>query len=374
LRNLGFGCALLGTAALSSAVTAASITIAPAKRLAAPARKAAKAKPRHATHPRASTALAALHVRVHAKPKKKPTAVHHVTRRRHAHVLRGARRIGASASLYERTTSVRILRMQGCLAGRRRTTGLVVLDFGKLAFRARRGGYGTVTFAGRFAGNRAITWALKSYARGYSGCLPRGSTAKITLARGTSNYDQDVPSTYTAGRLWAGATVALGNYLRRHHFDHVTAAAADDVEPAWDRGFRRTYAFFRGYAHADHGYLLYNYGSLDGGVGGIWKLRQAYYVSGGMQEARAVPEIYNHEMARQWADLAQLSYARYGRPIKLAGLMTQHWTSCHGCGYTAPKARHELVHELAKVTHGVPTRSLAAITNIGTPPPVDISN
>ena len=278
-----------------------------------------------------------------------------------------ARHIGASPSLYERTTSIPVLRAQGCHAGRVRTGGLVVLDFGKLSFRPRRGGYGTVTFADRFASNRAITWAMKSYARGYSRCLPRRSKARIILARGTSNYNQDVPSTYTAGRLWAGATVAFANYLRRHHLDHVTAAAGDDAEPAWDRTFRRTYDFFRGYARSDHGYLIYNYGSLDGGVGAIWKLRQAYYVAGGMEEARVVPEIYNRTMAREWAELARLSVHRYHKPIKLAGLMTQHWTSCSGCGYTAPKARHVLARELTRATHALTVRTLSTVTNIGSP-------
>lgn len=326
----------------------------------APLRSVAKPLPSRAPAEHAVANLAAVRVRLDAKKHHpEPTDT-------------GAKPIGASPSLYERTTSISALRAQGCAAGRKQTTGLVVLDFGKLEFRANRGGYGTITFADRFASNRAISWAMKGYAQGYSRCLPRTSTAHITLARGTTNYAQStVPSTLTAGRLWAGATVAFGNYLRRHHFDHITAAAADDVEPAWDRGFSLTYDFFRGYAHADHGYLLYNYGSLDGGVGAIWKLRQAYYVAGGMQEARAVPEIYNHEMARQWATLARLSYARYGKPIKLAGLMTQHWTSCSGCGYTAPRARHELVTELKKVNvmkRTVPTRSLAAVTNIGSAP------
>jgi hypothetical protein len=370
MEKLRFCCALAGVAALSTLITigAVALTSTRAPRTAVP--------PKHALV-RARTKLASLRVRL--KPKTRPHVVVHRAApkpkpqpqptKRPVHTLRGALPIGATPSLYERTTSVSILRAQGCAAGRKQTNGLVVLDFGKLAYRPRRGGYGTVTFADRFASNRAVTWAVKSYARGYSGCLPHGSTAHITLARGTSNYDQaSVSSAYTAGRLWAGATVAVGNYLKRHQFDHVTAAGADDVEPAWDRGFTATYDFFRGYAHADHGYLLYNYGSLDGGVGGIWKLRQVYYVAGGMQEARAVPEIYNRSMAQEWAELARLSYARYGKPIKLAGLMTQHWTSCSGCGYTAPKARHVLVHELAKVKHGLPVRTLSAITNIGAAP------
>ena len=211
-----------------------------------------------------------------------------------------------------------------------------------------------------------ITAAVEAYAVGYSACLPRHRSVHIALARGTSNYTFLVPSTYTAGRLWAAEVVAVGDYLRRHHLDRVTSAAAIDAEPAWDREFHDTYNFFRGYATADRGYLLYNYGSLDGGVGSIWNLGQAYYVAGGMREARAIPEIYNHAMAEEWARLARLSVVRYGRPIKLAGLMTQHSLNCTHCGYRAGTARHVLAGELAKArVAAVPKRTLASITNIG---------
>jgi hypothetical protein len=366
LHNLRFACALVGVSVLCASLTAAVIALRSPPSDAS--RRATGIRPRQA------------HVHV-VSPAARLTAARTVTRSRRpsarpraragtdvVHLL-AARHIGATPSLYERTTSIRVLRAQGCHAARVGTNGVVVLDFGKLAYRPRRGGYGTITFADRFASNRSITWAMKSYARGYSRCLRRSAHAHIVLARGTSNYDQDVPSTYIAGKLWAGATVALANYLRRHHFEHVTAAAGDDVEPAWDRGFRRTYDFFRGYRRHDHGFLIYNYGSLDGGVGVIWKLRQAYYVAGGMQEARAVPEIYNRAMAQEWAELARLSVHRYGKPIKLAGVMTQHWTSCSGCGYTAHRARHVLAHELAqaRVAHVLPARSLEAATNIAAP-------
>ena len=362
MDNLRFSAVLLGVVVLSALVTVAALAggSKPAAKVAAK-----KVAPKKKAKPAGHVATRLASVRVHVRPKAK-----HAPKK--AQEPAGARPIGASGSLYERTTSLKLMRAQGCYAAQKGTTGLVVLDFGKLDYRRRRGGYGTITFADRFAPNRAITWAMKSYARGYSECLRQGSTAHITLARGTSNYGQEsVPSTYTAGRLWAGATVAFGNYLKRHQFDHVTAAAADDVEPAWDRGFHMTYDFFRGYGKSDHGYLLYNYGSLDGGVGGIWKLRQAFYVSGGMRYARAVPEIYNHSMAQEWAELARLSYARYGKPIQLAGLMTQHWTSCHGCGFTAPRARHELVTELKKANvmkRTLPTRQLEAVTNISAAP------
>jgi len=276
----------------------------------------------------------------------------------------GPRRTVVSPSFYLRTLAPPVLREQGCRLGRARTKGLVILDFGKLAFRPRRGGYGTVTFADRFASHTSITWAMKSFARGYSECLPKWATAKIVVARGTSNYRQNVPSTFAAGRLWAQETAVFGRYLKRHGFDdHVTAAAADDAEPAWDRTFHRTRDFFRGYHSAHTGFLLYNYGSLDGGAGTIWSVRQALYVAGGMRYARAVPEIYNHTMARQWAHLSRLAVERLGRPIPFAGLMTQHWKGTGG--FTAKQAHAALVRELARHPR-TRVRRLAALTNIGT--------
>jgi hypothetical protein len=253
------------------------------------------------------------------------------------------------------------LRAQGCKAGKAKQHGLVILAFGKVAH--RKGVYGTLAFSGRFVSNRSITWAMKSFARGYSECLPKGSKASITLGRGTSNYDLDVPSQHRAGKLWAKQTRTLGLYLKRHGFTRVTAAAAIDAEPAWDRGFRRTRDFFRGF-HAMHtGDLLYNFGSLDGGVGSIWDLHQAWYVSGGMRYARAVPEIYNAEMAEQWATLSRLSVKRYGKPVQFAGLMTQYKSRCNRCGFKAKEARKVLLRALAR--HPLTrVRTLASLTNI----------
>ena len=351
MRKWWYCCALVGVAILSSALTAALL---PRREVVVAAAAAKTVK----------TAKRAIRQRLFRIP-------HRVTGTIPAQPAATPITHGPTVtpSLYERTTSPPILRAQGCRAGRALTNGLVVLDFGKLAYRPRRGGYGTVTFANRFASNRAVGWAVKSYARGYSECLPKHSHGHITLALGTSNYDQDVPSTYTAGRLWAKETRVVGAYIHTHHFDHVVVAAGDDVEPAWDRSFRRTYDFFRGFGSVHSEYLLYNYGSLDGGVGHIWKLRQAYYVAGGMKAARAVPEIYNHAMAEQWAELSRLSVHRYGQPIKLAGLMTQHHGHCRICGYTAAEAHRALVHELAKHPK-TKVRMLEAATNIGSPAPV----
>jgi hypothetical protein len=250
----------------------------------------------------------------------------------------------ATISLYEHTVDASILRVQGCSAARRGVGGIVILDFGRPAYNGQT--YGTTLFSGRFAGNWKITRGMVGYARGYARCLRRGSKLSITLARGTSNYHPAVPSAYYAGRKWAGETMKLARRLRRKGLDdRVTSAAADDVEPAWDRTFRRTRDFFRGYRDARTGHLIYNYGSLDGGINGIWTARQVFFVTSGMRYARAIPEIYNHAMAREWAELAHWAKHRFHRPLKFAGVMTTHTSGNHGM---KPRDAHRsLVRALA---------------------------
>ena len=300
-----------------------------------------------------------------------PSAVEHVRVHVQAHV-RAVRRkhdpkptvpSRATISLYENTTARSVFRKQGCGAAKRGATGVVILDFGKPAYNGHT--YGTILFSGAFAGNKEITHAMGAYATGYVRCLPRGSHDHIHLARGTSNYHPSVPSVYRAGRKWARETMQLQRALRAANFDsHVTAAAADDVEPAWDPSFRRTRDFYRGYADSRVGHALYNYGSLDGGiVSGYWNAHQAFYVTGGMRYARPIPEIYSQAMAREWAALAQVAKKRYHRPLKFAGVMTERTAGNHG---VKPHDAHRmLVRELAVQGRGnAPARVPAAYTNI----------
>ena len=252
-------------------------------------------------------------------------------------------------SIYEHDAQPWTLSGQGCSAARRQENGIVVLDFGKPAY--ERGGYGTVLFSGRFAKNHKITAAMLSYAYGYTHCLPEGSTAYIELARGTSNYHPAVPSAYTAGVRWARETNELGWLLREHGLaGHVGAAAADDAEPAWDPSFHTTRDFFHGFRLAVHGHTLYDYGSLDGGVGAVWTARQAWYVAGGLPHTKALPEIYNSAMAREWAELARIARGRYHRDVRFAGVMTQGTSSC-SCGLRPTEAHRVL--ERALDTAGV---------------------
>jgi hypothetical protein len=256
----------------------------------------------------------------------------------------------ATISLYEHTTRQSTLREQGCDAAKRGVGGVVILDFGQPAYNGHT--YGTYLFSGRFAGNAEITGAMLGYAVGYVHCLAQGSTLSISLARGTSNYHPQVPSAYQAGRRWARETRTLEGLLaKRGLAAHVVSAAADDVEPAWDRSFHRTRDFFRGYREEGSGHVLYNFGSLDGGVGSIWNAKQIFYVASGMKYVAAMPEIYNHAMASQWAELAHIAKHRYHRPLKFAGVMTQRTSGNHA---TKPRDAHKmLVRALASVGTGV---------------------
>jgi hypothetical protein len=287
----------------------------------------------------------------------------HVRAVRRRHDPKPKARSRATISLYERTTQVSVFRQQGCRAAQRGATGVVILDFGKPSYNGHT--YGTILFSGAFASNKAITKAMLGYAHGYGKCLPRGSIDKIALARGTSNYHPSVPNVYKAGRKWARETIRLQRGLNAANLGaHVTAAAADDVEPAWDPSFWRTRDFYRGYADSRVGHALYNYGSLDGGiVSGVWSAHQAFYVTGGMRYARAIPEIYNKAMAREWAALAQVARHRYHRPLTFAGVMTERTPSNRG---VKPRDAHRmLVRELAVQGRGsAPAIVPASYTNI----------
>ena len=281
----------------------------------------------------------------HASGTPPARAVRHVEkrhqRRAQPHARAGAR---VSVSRYELTTSAKALRDQGCRAGRRDVGGLTILDFGKPSWNGHS--YGTILFSDRFAANKHITRALYAFSLGYAACLPRSSLRRIVLARGTSNYHILVPSSSDAGRAWARETMRLSRLLAAHPHvaAHVQSAAADDLEPAWDRPFRRTRAFLRGFRAARTTPLLYNFGSLDGGVGDIWSLEQAYYASAGWN-TRVVPEIYNDKMAHQWAWLAKVGQHRYHRQVRFAGVLTQHHARCN-C-LRPHEARRALVHALA---------------------------
>jgi hypothetical protein len=100
-----------------------------------------------------------------------------------------------------------------------------------------------------------------------------------------------------------------------------------------------------------HGHTLYDYGSLDGGVGAVWSARQAWYVAGGLRHTKVLPEIYNSAMAREWAELARIARGRYHRAVRFAGVMTQGTSSC-SCGLRPLEAHRALARALGEQVDG----------------------
>jgi hypothetical protein len=83
-----------------------------------------------------------------------------------------------------------------------------------------------------------------------------------------------------------------------------------------------------------------------------------------MKYARAIPEIYNHAMAKQWADLAHIARHRYNRPVKFAGVMTTHTSRNRGM---KPRDAHNvLVRALASRVGSSAPDVPATLTNIVT--------
>ena len=257
-----------------------------------------------------------------------------------------AHRTGTTVSIYEQTTSKRYLYDQGCNAAKEGRTGVAILDFGQPAKQGRH--YGTNLFSGRFAANWKITDAVLRYAEGYADCATSPSEF-ITVARGTSNYHPALRNAYLAGRAWARETDKVAKLIVADDLSqHVASAAGDDAEPAWDPAFHKTHDFFRGYGSLHTGETLYDYGSLDGGIGAIWSARQAYYVSGGMREAKALPEIYSKAMAEEWAELATVTERRFHQQVQFAGVLTEATAGCHRrCTLNPAVAHRVLRRELA---------------------------
>jgi hypothetical protein len=266
-------------------------------------------------------------------------------------------------SLYESDAKRPRLALQGCAAARRHERGVVILDFGKPSYAHHA--YGTIDFSGRFISNHTITMGMYAWARGYVNCLPRRSRAHVTLARGTSNYHPYGPSVWVAGKRWAGAVLSLETRLNRHGFTkHVASAAAIDAEPAWDRSFSGTKLFIQGYRKFALGRTLYDYGSLDGGVGSIWSARQMMLVTGGQGHTAVLPEIYYASQAREWAQLAYVAHHWFHRRMHFAGVMTQGTSTCRHCGFRPPDAHKALVDALTGVDTGAPLRVPRGGTNI----------
>ena len=214
---------------------------------------------------------------------------------------------GRSLSLYERDANPSVLARQGCAAARRGESGVVVLDFGKPAYDGHHG-YGTIDFSNRFVSNHEITVGMLGWARGYVHCLPgtrrRSSRSRAGRATTTRTCRARTSPASAGPEQCSPRAEAPPHGLAR------TSSRRPPTTPSrrGTGGFRQTRRFIHGYRQFAHGHTLYDYGSLDGGVGAIWSARQMMYVAGGkVRHTKALPEIY---YPRDGAAVGQLAYDR----------------------------------------------------------------
>ncbi len=98
-------------------------------------------------------------------------------------VAQAARKVPPmTISQYEHSTVPATLDTQGCNAGKARKTGLVILDFGRPAYKNKA--YGTLDFSGTFQWNVSINKAIRAYITGYIRCRPAAVKGVLSVARG----------------------------------------------------------------------------------------------------------------------------------------------------------------------------------------------
>ncbi len=262
-------------------------------------------------------------------------------------------------SQYEHSVSPAVLNQQGCNAGNARKTGIVILDFGRPAY--KNGVYGTLLFSGDFAWNGPINAAVEAYISGYMRCRPVGTKGMLSVARGTndscSNEDHNCcpnqcllepPSFTKAGYSWAVRTNQVEQWIMNHSWRYkVRASAAIDAEPAWDPAFSATNQFVSGFDQTalHSGWKLaprlWDFGSAETG---FWTPAQLWTVAaGGSGINHVMPEIYYPGMAREWSDLSLWAVgAGHGR-VSFGGVTSQWAAHQPTCGYAPLKSRNQVL-------------------------------
>jgi hypothetical protein len=287
------------------------------------------------------------------------TAAHAAGRDPKAAMLAAARSKypDTTTSIYEHGTSTSTLYSQGCSAGAAAQNGVVILDFGRPAERSNN--YGTIDFNGNFDTDSDILTGMEQFAQGYHDCLSTGSSAKVSIARGTNNScsnDDKVCcpkscgsqpySFYSAGKSWATWVDRLQTFISSNGWKaHETASAADDAEPAWDPPTTTTDQFLSGFA-ARFGstYPMWDYGSLEPGY---WSSSQEYQVAYGYAPDVPFPEIYGSTNAQQWEALDLWAVANEGKAMTIWGVTSEYnYGSGYNCGLTAHQAYDAMLSQL----------------------------
>lgn len=281
-----------------------------------------------------------------------------------------------TTSHYERNARRADLYRQGKAAGRSDAQGIVILDFGRPASRA--GTDGTIDFNGSFLPLNAVAAAVRSFVAGYYRDAPADTL--LYVAVGTNNScgaDQpcgaarcgcpDEPSSYLAWGEHLAAVVELDAAwtvqlrVRRGYTDDVRVVGGDDIEPAFDPGYRNTYDLLEGYATAVGGSApaMVDYGSADPQ---FWSDANLYTVAYGFAPDVPMPEIFSPSQAREWADLLRYARDHLGRSVTIFGVLAG------GFGSDPPRRAYaELLTAVSRITL---QRQIEWLSKIGPMPDV----
>ena len=173
----------------------------------------------------------------------------------------------------------------------------------------------------------ALRQAMFAYVDGYHS--RRRSNAPVTIAIGTNN---DLLVTAGSGRDWARRVVDPVRQ-RAARYAEMTIAGANDIEPGFRAGFGATQAWLRGYLANTSAPFVFN-GSADGcswskprsRCGGGWTASQLAWFAGVARPDRiiALPQVYNTQMAGQWAFISRTAALMGHRPLRIVGPLTEN--------------------------------------------------
>jgi hypothetical protein len=285
----------------------------------------------------------------------------------------------AASSYYIRTLSSERHATMGCSLGRAMRRGeaprdaLVVMHFGRPM--RKHGSFGASIYAD-FGPTWRIRRAGQAFARGFSECSRNVIGAHLRLALGTSNYGPGV--TFWHGRAWAMMVNTANDWAAERDLDaRVEFAGGNDIEPGWSHPGPAK-AWVRGYTRA-HEWPFYNFGGAAGcppygDCQGRWDMEDVWFVSSGTDAAIPLPEIYSESgaAAEQWYLLSLWSVHNKGRPMAIAGVMSQHQACkdtpdpCIGTAVHPYQSWKMLYHELHKDPRTRPSvEDLRYVTDIG---------
>lgn len=210
----------------------------------------------------------------------------------------------------------------------------VIIDFGG----QNSSGTGTIMVGTATTATYAqIVAYAESFASGYATCAG-SAPVLLSLMIGTNNSAYQVSS--AGGAKWATAVIApVSSWISSHSAvaSHVTAFAANDLEPDWSSASSAV-AWMQGYVGATSR-AVENFGAASGcpqttyGGGACnngWTQYTVWYLSWGPASAYAFPEIYFNSMSLQWTMISKYGYYHQTGKVVYDGPLTQYQAPING--------------------------------------------